>query len=133
MNEHSFTRAITRLLPSDIHCQSMTAASMTYAGTPDRYIDWHRDLWIEFKYVKRIGRAGVNMGDMVSALQKRWLLRRFLAGGNACVVCGVPSDRTRGFVLETPAEWSSIVPRETVIEKIKPAPELAAYIIKRVE
>lgn len=133
MNEHGFTRAVTRLLPSDVHCQSMTAASASFAGTPDRYLDYKRDLWVEFKYAKHVSRNGINVGDMLSPLQRRWLRRRFDAAGNACVVVGVPSDRARGFVLDDPAVWEGVVTQDWVLHNIHNAPELAAYLIGRVE
>jgi len=133
VNEHGFTRAVTRLLPSEVHCQSMTTAAMSYAGTPDRYLDYKRDLWVEFKYAKHVGRSGIAIGRLLSPLQRRWLRRRFDAGGNACVVVGVPSDRARGFVLESPEVWEAVVAKDWVIQNVKNAPELAAQLLRRVE
>lgn len=132
MNEHGFTRAVMRLLPKDVHVQSMTTASTSYAGTPDRYIDYKHDLWVEFKYAQTTGRHGVAVEKMLSPLQKRWLRRRYNAGHNACVIVGLPSDRARGIVLEDPSEWECRVVPEWIIERIKTAPELANYILKRV-
>lgn len=137
MNEHSFTKAVLRILPAEVHVQSMTSASMTTNGTPDRYIDLKRDLWVEFKYASHVPRAGVNLGanekGMLTALQKRWLKRRFNAGGNAIVVLGLPSDRTRGVVLASPAEWETVVTAEVIAAGIKTAAQIAAYILERVQ
>lgn len=133
VNEHGFTRAVTRLLPAEVHCQSMTTASLSYGGTPDRYLDFHRDLWVEFKYAKHVSRNGVAVGRMLSSLQRQWLRRRFDAGGNACVVVGVPSDRARGFVIERPEVWEGVIPKAFVLASIKNAPELAAYLLRRLE
>lgn len=133
MNEHGFTRAVVNLIPRDVHVQSMTMAALTTNGTPDRYFDWHSDLWVEFKYADTSGvRKGLNVGDMLSELQKRWLRRRYTAGGNAIVIVGVPSDRTRGFILTTPDEWEGIVTPQFIMNNVKNAPELAAYILSRV-
>lgn len=132
MNEHGFTRAVTRLLPAEVHCQSMTTASLSYGGTPDRYLDYHRDLWVEFKYAKHVGRNGVAVGRMLSSLQRQWLRRRFDAGGNACVVVGVPSDRARGFVIERPEDWEGATGRDWIIHNVYSAAELAAYLLRRI-
>lgn len=133
MNEHGFTKAVLRPLPANVHVQSMTMASLSQNGTPDRYIDLKRDLWVEFKYANTTGaRKGLNIGAMLSESQKIWLGRRYAAGGNAVVIVGVPSDRTRGFVVETPDEWEGRVDTAYIVAHIKTAPELAAYILARV-
>jgi hypothetical protein len=136
MNEHGFTEAVTSKLPSDVHVQSMTLASVSHTGTPDRYFDYRADLWVEFKYAKNHGRNGFNIGvgpdSMLSDRQKLWLERRWKNGHNACVIVGVPSDRTRGFVLESPDEWLSVVHKELFIPRLKYAAELAAYILSRI-
>jgi len=111
----------------------MTTASMSYAGTPDRYIDYHRDLWVEFKYAKHVTRHGIDVGKLLTPLQKRWLRRRWDAGRNACVIVGVPSDRSRGFVLDTPDEWEATVNAARIAKCVVPAAELAAYVLRRVE
>lgn len=133
MNEHGFTKAVLRLLPRDVHVQSMTAASLTTNGTPDRYIDYKSDLWVEFKYADTSGaRNGIAVHTMITPLQHRWLERRYNAGKNACVILGLPSDRARGLILETPEEWQSHVTPTTIAQKIVDAPRLAAYLLARV-
>lgn len=132
MNEHGFTRAVMRLLPHEVHVQSMTTASASYGGTPDRYVDYKHDLWVEFKYAKRASRNGIDVAGMLSALQKQWLRRRYAAGHNACVIVGVPSDRARGIVLESPEEWEKRMLPEWLVSRVQSAPQLASYILKRV-
>ena len=137
MNEHSFTEAVVNKLPKDVHVQSMTMASLTHTGTPDRYIDLNRDLWVEFKYAKTFGTKGYNVGEMVSERQKKWLKRRWDAGANAIVIVGVPSSdskvaRARGFVLTHPSEWEGIILPEVFIPRLRWAAELAGYILERV-
>ena len=133
MNEHSFTKSVLRPLPKDVHVQSMTMAALTTNGTPDRYLDYKRDLWVEFKYADTSGaRKGLDVGHMLSGPQKRWLRRRYTAGGNAVVIVGVPSDHARGFILETPELWEGRVDTEYIMKNLKRAPELAAYLLSRV-
>lgn len=132
MNEHSFTLAVTGKLPSDVHVQSMTMAAVTHNGTPDRYIDYKRDLWVEFKYAKTKGTNGFNMAEMLSPQQKVWLRRRYEAGRNAIVIVGVPDPKTKamGFVLNHPDLWEAIKLR--VHEPLLTARELSDYILMRV-
>ncbi len=136
MNEHSFTKAVISKLPKDVHVQSMTFAALSANGTPDRYIDFNSDLWVEFKYAQTQGRNGYNVGadekGMLSAKQKEWLARRYAKGENCLVVVGVPSDRARGFILTSPAEWEAVVPPEVFIPRLAYAGELAAHILRRV-
>jgi hypothetical protein len=133
MNEHGFTKAVLKLLPRDVHVQSMTTASLTHGGTPDRYIDYKSDLWVEFKYADTSGmRNGIAIGRMITPLQHRWLERRFLAGGNVMVILGLPSDRARGIFLETPEAWQGHVDPEMIAQRITDAPRLAARILERV-
>ncbi len=136
MKESGFVKAVCRLLPGDVYQQGMAAGAFGSNGTPDRYFDYRKELWVEFKMATSHGSRGYNVGDgensMLSGLQKAWLCRRWRAGRNACVIVGVPSDHTRGFVLDTPNEWMGVVKPETFIPRLKYAPELAAYILSRV-
>lgn len=132
MNEHQFTKAVINKLPKDVHVQSMTMASLTTNGTPDRYLDYKVDLWAEFKMAKTHGKHGYNVGDMLSGPQRIWLGRRYKAGGNCVVVVGVPSDRARGFILTTPDEWNGIIQPEVFIPRLMYAAELAGRLLERV-
>lgn len=136
MNEHQFTKAVVNKLPKDVHVQSMTLASLSTNGTPDRYLDYRRDLWVEFKMATTHGRNGYNVGaddkGMLSAKQKEWLRRRWEAGSNAMVVVGVPSDRARGFILSAPDEWESRVLPEVFIPRLMYAAQIAAHLLERV-
>lgn len=135
MNEHAFTKAVMNKLPKDVHRQSMTPVCITAPGTPDRYIDYRRDLWAEFKMAKTHGREGYDMQDrknFISARQELWLNRRYKAGQNCCVVVGVPSDKARGFILWTPEEWCSVIMPAVFIPRLMYAGELAATLLERV-
>ncbi len=108
---------------------------MTMGGTPDRYFDLHvggngRDLWVEFKYATPT-RNGVDVGQLLSPLQKKWLRRRWQNGANACVMVGVRNARAEGFVLESPELWETRVTSEFVLQHKKSAHDLAIYIVQR--
>lgn len=108
---------------------------MTMGGTPDRYFDLNmggssRDLWVEFKYANPTAN-GVDVGGLLSPLQKKWLRRRWQNSGNACVMVGVRNARAEGFVLESPELWEARVTREFVLHNKKSAHDLAIYIAQR--
>lgn len=133
MNEHGFTKAVVRILPPEVHVQSMTGTSMTNTGTPDRYFDLNHDLWVEFKYADSAGTTkGIAIQDMLTPRQHKWLERRYRAGGNACVILGLPSDRTRGVVLHKIEQWQNRIEPAFIVANIKTAAELAAYILERI-
>ena len=132
MNEHGFTKAVVDKLPSAVHVQSMTFAALSHNGTPDRYFDYCSDLWGEFKYANSYGSKGYDVEKMLSGPQMRWLRRRYEAAGNCIVIVGVPSDRYRGFILTSPAEWESRIMPEVFIPRLKYAAELAAEILERI-
>lgn len=133
MKENAFVRAVNKPLPKDVHHQGMSAGGLGgTGGTPDHYYDFKRDFWVEFKVADTFGNAGYNIGGMLSALQTKWLNRRFEIGGNCCVIVGVPSNKTRGFVVDHPDQWASRVHKDFFIPRLMYAPELAAYILSRV-
>lgn len=123
-------------LPREVHVQSMTLAALSTNGTPDRYLDYKRDLWVEFKMADTYGNKGYNVGaddkGMLSPKQREWLRRRWTAGFNAVVIVGVPSDKARGFVLTEPDEWETRVMPEVFIPRLMYAAQLAAYLLERV-
>lgn len=94
MNEKQLIKAVERNLDSSIHKQSMTSASLTHGGTPDRYYDGpKRDLWVEYKMLRNMPRSGYVIGCL-SDLQKAWLRRRFehsLPTPNVAVIVGLPN------------------------------------------
>lgn len=130
MNEHSFTKAVVGKLPAAVHVQSMTMASLTTNGTPDRYLDYKTDFWVEFKYAKTFGNKGYDVGKMLSGPQREWLRRRYKAGHNCCVVVGVPSDKARGFILTKPSEWESRVMPDVFMPRLQDGARLAAALLE---
>lgn len=137
MKESAFRTAVLSKLPPHIHRQPMLAGAMGYAGTPDTYLDFDRDLWVEWKVLPRDDHLPkvVPEKSMPTALQQRWLTRRWNAGGNAVVIVGVKrGGRAHGFVLDSPVQWSPKAPllRDLYESMLVPAVSLAAYITRRV-
>lgn len=137
VNEHSYTRAITKALPEHIHVQSMTSASLTNNGTPDRYLDGPKnDLWVEFKFLPRPPKI-LRPYDLLSANQLRWLQRR--AGDrinpNAIVVIGfkVSERKAMGLVLDVPGHWVLEHKREDYTPLLMANSEVSKYLTWRVE
>lgn len=136
MNEHSYTRAILKALPAEIHTQSMTSASLNNNGTPDRYIDGPSgDLWVEFKFLPRPPKI-LRPYELLSAHQLRWLKRR--AGNrlqhNALLVVGfkVSERRAMGLVLEHEFEWEQDHRRDDYMPRLMANLEVSNYLQRRV-
>lgn len=134
MKERAFIDAVHRHLPQEVHRQSMTLGAQSYAGTPDYYYDYQRDLWVEYKAFDRDDHFYSTLPErcLPTALQRQWLDRRYAAGGNAVVVVGLKlNGRAHGFFLEGPQEWSIRHPETFYRPRIMPVSEIAARLFKR--
>ena len=101
--EKELRASINALLHPTIHRQSMTGAAMTCNGVPDFYYDGSKaDLWVEYKLLKGIPRDGIVRGEY-TALQLRWMERRYRVGKNMVGIVGLP-NRT-AVIQATPLEW----------------------------
>lgn len=131
--ESGFIESLGNKLPSDVHSQSMTMAATVCPGTPDRYYDLVRDLWVEFKVVN--GKLGKLLPQSALPTEKQcvWLNRRYAAGGNAVVLVGVMvRSRWHGIILDSPDLWTVRHPREFVEARLRPVSELADYLLSRI-
>lgn len=89
--ERRLIDAVHRNLPKSVHRQSNTMVSLTTNGTPDYYYDGEEgDLWVEYKALTAMPRSGIVVGDY-TALQMRWLMRRWKHGKNAVGIVGLPN------------------------------------------
>ena len=117
MKEKDLYRAIDKMLPKTIHRQSMTGASTTTNGTPDRYYDGPiGDLWVEYKQLSSMPRSGVAKGAYTE-LQLFWMERRFKNSNrlahdpNIVGIVGLP-NRT-AVIQRLPTEWREGTPVNT--------------------
>lgn len=135
MSEATFREAVYTKLPTGVHRQAMHASAMSYPGTPDTYLDWHHDLWIETKilpYNDRLPKS-IPLRALPTEQQYRWLERRWKAGGNAlCLVGFKIKTKWHGWILAHPDEWNFGLTKERLLDEYKPAVELAAYIERRI-
>lgn len=113
----------------------MLAGMMGTAGTPDTYLDYKRDLWVEWKVISEDDRVPkqLHAKHLPTPAQALWLNRRWQVGGNAVVLVGIKlRGRAYGLVLATPQDWDGPAlltdPRLTM----RSASELAAYLLERV-
>lgn len=135
MKESAFHRAVIGKLGNHVHAQAMTYAATVCPGTPDYYVDWQRDLWVEFKVLDRDNHLPKVMRQdaLPSTLQDKWMSRRHAGGGNVCCIVGTKiGSRIFGFVLTDPVAWTCRQPRSWYEDKLLPAADLAAYIEGRV-
>lgn len=109
-NEKQLIDAVMRRIPKSVHSQSMTSASLTSNGTPDRYFDGPKgDLWVEFKYIDAWPRSAVVGGvhaskrGCYSPLQYSWMKRRWDHGRNVLGVIGLPDGTA--VVQDNPDDW----------------------------
>lgn len=81
---------IHKHLPKGAFKQGNGAGGFSSNGVPDVYYDGPAsDLWVEYKNLSSKPRDGIVVGDY-TALQHRWLDRRYENGGNAIGIVGVP-------------------------------------------
>lgn len=98
-----------------LHSQSMTYASLTMNGTPDRYYDGVlQDLWVEYKRLTAMPRSGIVIGEY-SEQQLAWMKRRWANSftHNIWGVVGLP-DKTVCLQLN-PSEWIDGTPVSAAI------------------
>lgn len=112
----------------------MTGAALSNNGTPDRYLDFNSDLWVEFKYIKHLPREFLRPADdLLSPLQRSWLNRRSRAGDNAWVIIGFPYEgKNYGVLLASHWEWASAFTKSDLLERRMTIAELADSITKKV-
>lgn len=111
----------------------MTSASLNSNGTPDRYIDGPGgDLWVEFKYLKRIPKY-LDPDQLLSSLQLKWLTRRG-AFGNAVVVIGIETGArsASAVVLDQVSEWTTTFDKASVELRLQSINDVSNYLTRRV-
>ena len=133
MIETAFVQSLNKVLPSKVHHQSFTWAALAHNGTPDHYYDLDTDLWVEYKLVKS-WTGGIDVNDLLSAAQKRWLLRRYTAGQNACVIVGIETKGrvNHALILPTPEDWLRAYTADEVSTKRVARSSIIPYILSRV-
>jgi hypothetical protein len=129
MTEKKFIKRVCDKLPAELHSQSMTYASLSTTGTPDRYFDGPQDLWIEFKKLKSNPLNGIVVGDF-SDRQKQWLARRYKHGKNAWGIVGLKCG-TQGIIMRTPAAIRDGLPIEQALSIKQIAEAITEYCYGR--
>lgn len=104
MKESGLIAAVNR--PLVLYSHSNTGSSMNTNGLPDRYYDGPAgDLWVEFKMLQHMPRNSTVVGEY-SALQLKWMKRRYVYSGFVPNVIGVVGLPNRTAVIQrTPEEW----------------------------
>lgn len=97
MTESTFTRSVNTKLPQEVY--KWKISDRFTAGVPDAYYSGAGgDLWVEYKWVKKLPKL-VRPG--LSQLQRLWLNARLQEGRNVAVVVGSP----QGHIVFTDGEW----------------------------
>lgn len=88
-----------------LHSQSMTYASLSMNGTPDRYYDGRvNDLWIEYKRLTAMPRSGIVVGNY-SPQQLDWMKRRWLHSPTHNVWGAVGLPNRTICLQQVPGQW----------------------------
>lgn len=97
MIESGFTTAVNKKLPKHIYIWKVS--DKFTGGVPDCYYSSNvRDIWIEFKYLKKLPKKVL---PALRPLQKKWLNERHDQGRNVFVVVGSPE----GCLIYKDKEW----------------------------
>lgn len=91
------------------------------SGTFDDWYSAHpKDLWVEYKFLPRLGSVKANL----SALQFNWGSRRYNEGRNVAVIVGMP----QGGVILRRDEWEIRIPILEVEQRLLKRKQLAEII-----
>ena len=100
--ESGFTTAVNKKLPKEIYIWKVS--DKFTGGVPDCYYSSNiRDIWIEFKYLKKMIK---NPKPGLRPLQKKWLNDRHAQGRDVYVVVGSPE----GNVVYEDGDWNEAKP-----------------------
>lgn len=126
MRESEYTRAVDRLLPPSVYHLKL---HLSYtSGVADSWYSGSRaDLWVEWKYVRRVpprldlcsGRAPI-----ISRLQQHWLSSRNKEGRNVAVIVGSPD----GAVIFPDLTWKRGIGRGNFRRFMQDKHAVAAWI-----
>lgn len=86
--ETRFYRRVNEKLPHEIHRQKIS--SLYGNGTPDFWYSGAKDGWVEFKWLIKLSRNGVDPLKLLSPLQALWINRRYREGRLILVIIGSP-------------------------------------------
>ncbi len=116
------------------HHQSMTGASMTYAGTPDQYYEgMYGNAFCEYKFCKfRKLPKSIDVGKLLTTKQKKWLARAHINGVKCVVGVGFKHSNNKIYLvyLEHPGAWEGKI--DTADESWLTTTEAGDYIIATV-
>lgn len=90
--ENTFISSIHKKLPLKIY--RMKNHNAYHGGIADVWYSWHKDLWVEYKFVPMPKRDATvidltaGKDPIISALQQRWLHSRHDEGRNVAVIVG---------------------------------------------
>jgi hypothetical protein len=111
-NEHSFVKAVHRLLPPEIYVWKISAQYVR--GVPDAwYSGVEGDLFVEYKWMNRTPKR--RFTPKIRPNQAKWLRDRCREGRNVAVVIGTPD----GAVVLTEHQWETTmeIPQQWLSKK----------------
>lgn len=132
--EHKFIAAIEHVLPPRSAFHREKNWNALRSGTADYwYSGSFADLWVEYKWFKlpRIQGQVVNIYDLLSPIQRRWLDGRWAEGRSIAMIAGYErTGRKRGIVFINGA-WNVGYPSFELEARSYPPRELASWLEDR--
>ena len=127
MNEHSYIKAVHRLLPPELFKWKLQASFV--GGVPDAMYAGPSDiLFVEYKYVPKLPkRDPTKIRTTRSAQQVLWLNKMDDFGKKVAVVVGGTDDTN---VILTNKCWEAPLTKSEYIERAVSRKDVAAYIQK---
>lgn len=121
--ENNFIASVHKHLVPQVYAEKMY--NPLRGGTPDVYYEGGKHLWVEYKFIEVPKRPETRIVPELSALQKLWLRRSFVATGRACVIVGCKAG---GVVFSAPGTWEVGVSAQEFELALQRRDELARYI-----
>lgn len=128
MNEHGYIKSVNRHI--NLSWQWKVNDNFT-SGIPDCFYEGTaRDLWVEYKYIRRFPKKPGTLIDLtrtdeyLSKLQQLWLERRVHLRGDAWVICG---SEHGGVIFRTLA-WQRAIEASTFKAIALPQRQIASII-----
>lgn len=130
MRESTYTASVGKLLPPTVYALKI---NLRYAkGVADCwYSGAENDLWVEWKYFKRIPRVvDLTSGEdpIITRLQQSWLRDRHNEGRNVAVIVGCK----KGGVIYPGLDWETPISQEEFDRRLVSKRELADWINNQV-
>lgn len=129
MREPEYTRSIARLLSRDVYALKVHTSYTN--GVADSWYSGSRgDLWVEWKYLKRLPRSldlCSGKQPILSQLQQDWLTCRHNEGRHVAVIVGI----AQGGVIFPGLLWKRVIEGSDFLSFLRSKKQIADWITQQ--